>query len=162
MADNENKWSQSAAPPPPLFLGEAEKRLVKQINDELIEKIVGQQILYYPIDTKNTHYNMYGEAIIKNFLPPIRVYCLIEWGGYENQSKPIVERRTKLKVHFHKRRLTDDQDLYVRHGDFIRYGVDLFEIQKLDEPRELFGQNKSKVEIVAECVYSRENVFDGE
>ena len=38
----DNKWSRPAAPPPPLFLGKKERDLVKQINDELIEKVIGQ------------------------------------------------------------------------------------------------------------------------
>ena len=50
MADN--KWEQPASPPPPLFLGQKEKDLVKQVNDELAERVIGQQVLYYPIDLK--------------------------------------------------------------------------------------------------------------
>ena len=45
------------APPPPLFLGKKERDLVKQVNDELIEKVVGQQILYYPIDMETTNFH---------------------------------------------------------------------------------------------------------
>ena len=45
MADN--TWEQPDAPPPPLFLGKKERDLVKQVNDELIERVIGQQILYY-------------------------------------------------------------------------------------------------------------------
>ena len=37
MSDD-NKWSKPDAPPPPLFLGKKERDLVKQINDELVEK----------------------------------------------------------------------------------------------------------------------------
>ena len=40
-----NEWEQPASPPPPLFLGEKEKNLVKQINDEIIERVVSQQVL---------------------------------------------------------------------------------------------------------------------
>ena len=73
-----NEWKKPPAAPPPLFLGKKERDLVKQINDELIEKIIGQQILYYSIDMKSTNFHeLYGEAIEKTFLPPIRVYALI-------------------------------------------------------------------------------------
>ena len=51
-----NRWKRPDAPPPPLFFGEKERNLVKQVNDELIEKVIGQQILYYPIDIV-----LYGE-----------------------------------------------------------------------------------------------------
>ena len=36
MSDD-NEWKQPDAPPPPLFLGEKERDLVKQVNDEVIE-----------------------------------------------------------------------------------------------------------------------------
>jgi hypothetical protein len=45
------------APPPPLFLGEKERNLVKQVNDELIERVIGQTIVYYPISRENTNYH---------------------------------------------------------------------------------------------------------
>ena len=39
-----NKWSQPDNPPPPLFIGKKERDLVKQVNDELIERVIGQQV----------------------------------------------------------------------------------------------------------------------
>ena len=36
----------------------------------------------------------------------------------------------QLTAHFHKRRLTEDQNLFVREGDFILYGKDYYEIIK--------------------------------
>jgi len=67
-----NEWNQPSAPPPPLFLGKKERDLVKQVNDELIERVIGQTIVYYPVDIERTNYHdLYGEAIEKNFLPPV-------------------------------------------------------------------------------------------
>ena len=75
MSDNE--WSRPASPPP-LFLGKKERDLVKQVNDELVEKVIGQQILYYPIDMETTNFHeLYGEAVEKTYLPPVRVYALL-------------------------------------------------------------------------------------
>tara|TARA_R100000315_G_scaffold15429_1_gene5225 strand:- start:1073 stop:1564 length:492 start_codon:yes stop_codon:yes gene_type:complete len=161
MADN--KWEQPDAPPPPLFTGKKERDLVKQVNDELIERVIGQQVLYYPIDVNTTNFHdIYGEAIIKNFLPPVRVYALVTWGGFETQYSQNIglDKMTKLTVNFHKRRLTEDQDLYVREGDFIAYGDQYFEIVKLAEPRLIFGQADHAMEIAAECVKAREGLFD--
>ena len=47
----DNKWKKPSAPPPPMFFGEKERDLVKQVNDEIIERVVGQQILYFPLDS---------------------------------------------------------------------------------------------------------------
>ena len=82
MADD--KWKQPDSPPPPMFFGKKERDLVKQVNDEIIERVVGQQVLYFPIDVERTNFHsIYGEAIEKTFLPPVRVYALVEYQGVE-------------------------------------------------------------------------------
>ena len=53
----DNKWEQPSNPPPPLFLGKKERDLVKQVNDELIEAVIGQQVLYFPIDLDHTNFH---------------------------------------------------------------------------------------------------------
>ena len=52
-----------------------------------------------------------------------------------------VDKVTKISVKFHKRRLTEDQDLFVREGDFVLYGSFYYEIVTLNEPKQIFGQN---------------------
>ena len=162
MADN--KWDKPAAPPPPMFFGKKEKDLVKQVNDEIIERVVGQQVLYFPIDIDHTNFHeLYGEAIEKTFLPPVRVYARVEYGGIETKfvDNIGIDKDTPLKVMFHKRRLTEDQDLFVREGDFVRFGSNYYEITKLLEPKLLFGQEDTQFEIVAEFIKARQGTFDG-
>ena len=162
---SDNKWERPTQPPPPLFLGEKEKNLVKQVNDEIIERVVGQQLLYFPIDMETTNFHpLYGEAIEKSFLHPVRVFALVEYGGIETNFMDSVgiDKKTTATVHFHKRRLTEDQNLFVREGDFIKYGDIYYEIVKLNEPKQLFGQIDSRFEITAECIRSRDGLFNGE
>ena len=158
-----NEWSQPEAPPPPLFTGKKERDLVKQVNDELIERVIGHTIVYYPIDISRTNFHdLYGEAITKTFLPPIRVQALIEWEGYKTKYNDSIglDKESSVNVHFHKRRLTEDQDLFVREGDFIYYGDLYYEIVTLSEPKRLFGQVNHKLEISAKCIRAREGLFD--
>jgi len=157
------KWSQPDNPPPPLFTGQKEKDLVKQVNDELIERVVGQQVLYYPISMERTNFHsVYGEAIKKSFLPPVRVYALVE--GPETESKTGkygIDRTPKITVHFHKRRLQKDQDLFVREGDFVYYGSTYYEIVKLaGGGSKIWGDVDAAMEVEATCVKAREGVFD--
>ncbi len=161
----DNKWKKPAAPPPPMFFGEKERDLVKQVNDEIIERVIGQQVLYFPIDIETTNYHpLYGEAVEKTFLPPVRVHALVEFQGIETSfmDNIAVDKATKIKVNFHKRRLTEDQNLFVREGDFVRYGEVFYEIVKLMEPKLLFGQVEHRFEIQAECIRAREGVFNAE
>ena len=161
MSDNE--WSRPATPPPPLFLGKKERDLVKQVNDELVEKVIGQQILYYPIDMESTNFHdLYGEAIEKTFLPPVRVYALINFD--EESSSYLdsvgIDSMSQITVHFHRRRLTEDQDLFVREGDFVLYGERYYEIVKTSSSRKLFGQVNQTFEISATCMRARKGLFD--
>jgi hypothetical protein len=160
---NKDKWSQPTQPPPPLFLGKKERDLVKQVNDELAERVIGQQVLYYPIDIQHTNFHsLYGEAIEKTFLPPIRVYALVTWEGIQTTTDTYgVDKMSSIVVNFHKRRLTEDQDLFVREGDFVLYGKFHYEIVTLMEPRQLFGQIDHRLEISAKCIKAREGLFDG-
>jgi len=161
MSDD-NKWSQPESPPPPLFVGQKEKDLVKQVNDEVIEKVVGQTIIYYPVSLKDTNFHdLYGEAIDKVFMDPVRIYAMVK---YVSQTTTVtalgVDRIERINVAFHKRRLTEDQDLFVREGDFIQYGQYFYEILTLEEPKWLFGQVESSFEIAATCVRAREGLFN--
>ena len=161
MADE--KWTQPATPPPPMFLGEKERNLVKQVNDEVAERVLGQQVLYYSIDVDHTNFHpLYGEAMEKTFLPPVRVYAMVEFQGIESSylESVGVDKITKITVKFHKRRLTEDQDLYVREGDFVLYGDIYYEIVKLLETKQLFGQIDHKFEIDAECIKARDGLFN--
>ena len=179
-------WKKPAQPPPPMFFGEKERDLVKQVNDEIIERVVGQQVLYFAISREHTNYHslygeaiekvlyfpidiehtefhpLYGEAIEKTFLPPVRVYALVEYQGVETEylENISLDKITNINVKFHKRRLTEDQDLFVREGDFVRYGSIYYEIVKLTEPKLLFGQAEFRFEIQATCVRARDGLFN--
>jgi hypothetical protein len=165
MSDPKDKWKQPEQPPSPLFTGQRERDLVKQVNDELIERVIGQSLLYFPLDIEHTNYHsLYGEAMNKTYLPPIAVKALIEWEGVETAylESMGIDKKTSFTAHFHKRRLTEDQDLLVREGDMVRYGEQFFQIVTVSEPTRLFGQIEHMMEVSAKCVKVREGVFDGE
>jgi hypothetical protein len=158
-----NDWKRPEQPPPPLFLGKKERDLVKQVNDELIEKVIGQQILYYSIDLERTKFHeLYGEAIKKTYLPPIRIYALVEFTDYstEYMENAGIDKTWEINIHFHKRRLEQDQNMFVREGDFVLYNRYYYEIVNLKEPKLLFGQATKEFEISARCRRARKGLFD--
>ena len=161
----DNRWKKPSSPSPPMFFGKKERDLVKQFNDEVIERVVGQQVLYFPLDIETTNYHpLYGEAVEKTFLPPVRVHALVEFQGVETSfmDNVAIDKATKIKINFHKRRLTEDQNLFVREGDFVKYGDVFYEIVKLIEPKLLFGQVEHRFEIQAECIRARDGLFNAE
>jgi len=159
---SDNKWSKPSNPPPPLFLGEKERNLVKQVNDELLERVVGQQILYLPVSTEYTNFHpIYGEAIEKSFLPPVRVYALVEFDGIKTTTENYgLDKEKSITVKFHERRLQEDQDLMLREGDYVQYGDSFYEIVSLTEDRQLFGQIDHLFQISAKCIRTRRGIMD--
>ena len=161
MSDNDNVWKQPEAPPPPLFTGKKEKDLVKQVTDELTERVIKSEIVYYPISLGHSNFHsLYGEAVDKSFLPPVHVSAYVDWQGAETVATNLgIDKRSTIVVHFHKRRLTEDKNLFVREGDFILYGKNNYEIVSLGQPRPLFGQIDSQIEIVATCIRARDGII---
>jgi hypothetical protein len=161
MGDPDNKWKQPDAPPPPMFFGEKERNLVKQVNDELAERVIGQTVVYYPVDEDKTNFHpLYGEAINKICLPPIRVYAYVLVENEQTNDKYSYEYKTSLAVHFHYKRLTADQNLQVRVGDFVQYGDKFYEIVRLyDDTRYYFGQVYHQFQVSAECRRARKGNF---
>ena len=87
--------------------------------------------------------------------------ALIDWEGSKTDSVSYgIDRQSSIQIHFHKRRLTEDQDVYVQEGDFVLYGGILYEIITLGQPRALFGQIPHKLEISALCIEARSGVFN--
>ena len=156
--------SPPANPPPPLFIGKKERDFAKQVTTEIAERINGQGIFYYPIDIGRSNFHpLYGECMNKVFFPPIAIYAFVEWEGMKTESGTHgLDRAASITVKFHKRRLEEDQDLYVREGDFVRYGEFFYEISSLEEPSAFAGQIDSRYEIIAKCRKSRQSVFSGE
>ena len=97
----------------------------------------------------------------QTFLPPVRVHALVQWQGIESTNTNIgIDKRSSIDVFFHKRRLVEDQELFVREGDFVKYGSIFYEIVKKSEPKHLFGQADNQFEIQAECIRARDGLFN--
>ena len=157
-----NKWTKPTAPPPPLFTGQPERDFVKQINDEVIERIVGQRVLYLPLSIEYSDYHqLYGEAIRKTFLPPVHVHALVEFEGNTTVTTGYgLDKQQSITIKFHKRRITEDQNLFIREGDYIMYGNAFYEIVTLTEDKELFGQPEYRFQIIAKCIQTRRGLID--
>lgn len=152
------KWSRPNNPPPgQLFTGKPERDFVKQITDETNEYIIGQTVLYFAVDIERTNFHpLYKEAIEKIYYPPVRVNAFVDFEDDSTETtKYGIDRKSNIIVHFHNRRLKEDQNLYAKEGDLLYYGDTYYEIARLAEPEELFGQNLHRVGIDAYCFKSR-------
>lgn len=158
----DNKWNRLPARPPSLFLGPHEQDFTKQVSAELVEKVVGQQVLYHCLDIEHSNYNLYGECIKKIYLPPVHIYCRVTWEGSETiQDQTGIDRIQTITIHFHSRRLTEDQELYIQEGDVVFYSDQYYEIVEVNENQEIFGQHQFMDQVECKCRKVREDFFNG-
>ena len=62
------------------------------------------------------------------YLVTCAAYVVVE--NEQSNERYGYEYQTKLTVNFHRKRLTADQNLFVRVGDFVQYGSEFYEIVK--------------------------------
>ena len=62
-----------------LFRSNRDIELIKRLNRELIERVTGEIITYYPVSKQLTRENIYGESKNKMIHDPVQVYALVEW-----------------------------------------------------------------------------------
>ena len=67
----------------PFFIPQKEFDLINQMNEELIDEIIGQSVDIYKINTEHTKGNIYGESTTKYFNVGFRVNCLIRYNAPE-------------------------------------------------------------------------------
>ena len=70
----------------PFFVPQKEINLINDMNEELIDEIVGQSVDVYKVSVENTDENIYGESTTKYYDVGFRVNCLI------NYNEPEVTR----------------------------------------------------------------------
>jgi len=90
------------------------------------------------------------------------VFALVEFTTFETtyMENVGVDKIWEINVHFHKRRLEEDQNMYIREGDFVLYGESYYEIVKLVQNKQLFGQVNHIFETSAVCKRARKGLFD--
>ena len=61
----------------PFFVPQKEINLINDMNEELIDEIIGQSVDVYKVSIENTDENIYGESTTKYYDVGFRVNCLL-------------------------------------------------------------------------------------
>ena len=150
-----------------IFGSNRDFKLLVGINRELLKDIVEQEILLYKISLSDTSTNIYGEALEKTYLEPVKFNCLITRG---DQVYDIDEFGTDLgrtaSFALLKEDLKDVQ-LVAQVGDIIMWHEDYYEVDNLVENQLVVGKDPSypysdtednfgsSHSIILECHYTR-------
>ena len=126
----------------PFFIPEKEIHLFDQMNEELIDDIVGQSVDIYKISLEDTETNLYGEAVgggAKTFEKGFRVNCLIQFNEPEVEEEEFGnDVNASIELYFHRNSLSGS-DFYPEVGDIVDWNDFYWEMNGVVEPQLIAG-----------------------
>jgi|TARA_B100001093_G_C25973742_1_gene654422 hypothetical protein len=141
----------------PFFIPQKEFDLLNQMNEELIDEIIGQSVDIYKVNIDKTEDNMYGESTAKYYDIGFRVNCLIEY------AEPTIEQdefgadlNSNITMFFQRENLSSGSlNFYPENGDIVDWNDYYWEINGTTEPKLFGGHPNFKHNIVATAHRSR-------
>ena len=126
-----------------LFGSNKDFNLLVNINRELLKDIVEQEILLYKLSISDTDTNIYGEALQKTFLNPVKLNCLITRGDQVidvDEFGPDLNREASFA--FIRKDLVD-ASVVPEVGDIVFWQEDYYEVDTVRENQLFFGRDSS-------------------
>lgn len=144
-----------------LFINDREVDFFNHIAKELIQDIVGQTVIYYAVSDELTHSDdLYGEASRKTVYNPVEINALVLYNEPQQTVTTFALDTTySIEIYFHIHEL-QERGITAREGDFVKYGDNVYEIEKLLMPQLVYGQIERKVQVRATCRIAREGQFN--
>lgn len=115
--------------------------LLVSINRELLKDIIEQEILLYKLSIVDTSTNLYGEALEKTYLEPVKLNCLITRGDQVvevDDFGPDLGRNASFAL---LRQDLVDIQLVPEVGDIVMWHEDYYEVDTVRENQLFYGRN---------------------
>lgn len=126
-----------------LFGSARDFNLLTKINRELLSDVVEQEILYYKISLEDTSANLYGEALEKIFLTPVKLNCLITRGDQVitvDEMGPDLNRESSFAF---LRKDLEDSVVVPEVGDILLWEENYYEVDTVRENQLFVGRDNS-------------------
>lgn len=143
-----------------LFIGPKERAFFDSVNKELLQRIIGQKIIYYSVSIEHTNVDeLYNEAISKTVFTPVEINALIDFNEpVQSTTNYSIDTRYTISVYIHDKELRE-RNIEPQVGDFLKHGRVFYELKTVTRPQMTFGQIENMVMTKLECVVSRESNF---
>ena len=141
----------------PFFVPQKEINLINDMNEELIDEIVGQSVDIYKVSVENTEDNVYGESTTKYYEVGFRVNCLLLYNTPETMQDDFgPDKNVSIEMYFQRENLASGSlNFYPEIGDIVDWNDYYWEINSTKEPDLFSGHPKFKHSIVATAHRSR-------
>lgn len=115
------------------------------VASELVNNVVTQQIGYYKIILPATQPNMYGEALVKDYIGPVLINCLIVRGDFTTVTDDFgPDSRREVDFRFLKQDL-EYANVVPETGDIIMYNELYYEVDNTNENQYFLGKDPQYV-----------------
>jgi len=124
-----------------IFGSNKDFNLLVNINRELLQDVIEQEILLYKLNIVDTSTNLYGEALEKTYLEPIKLNCLITRGDQVYDVDELgVDLGREASFAILKQDLRDINTVS-EVGDIIMWQEDYYEVDAIKENQLFYGRD---------------------
>ena len=125
----------------PFFIPQKEINLINDMNEELIDEIIGQSVDIYKISVEDTDENIYGESSTKVYDKGFRVNCLLMYNEPEIlQDEFGADLAGNIEMFFQRANLASGSiNFYPEIGDIVDWNSMYWEIAATSEPQLIAG-----------------------
>jgi hypothetical protein len=124
-----------------IFGSNKDFNLLVNINRELLQDVIEQEILLYKLNIVDTSTNLYGEALEKTYLEPIKLNCLITRGDQVYDVNELgVDLGRQASFAILKQDLRDINTVS-EVGDIVMWQEDYYEVDAIKENQLFYGRD---------------------
>ena len=141
----------------PFFVPQKEINLINDMNEELIDEIVGQSVDVYKVSIENTNENVYGESSTKYYDVGFRVNCLLLYNEPEIVQEDFgPDLNGSIEMYFQRENLSSGSlNFYPEMGDIVDWNEQYWEVNSVTEPQLVAGHPNYKHAINAKAHRSK-------
>ena len=111
------------------------------VAHEVVDNVVTQQIGYYKVVLPTTVPNVYGEALVKDYIGPVLMNCLIVRGDYTITQEDFgPDSRRDVSFRFLKDTLIT-ANVVPEVGDIVMYNELFYEVDNTNENQLILGKD---------------------
>lgn len=115
--------------------------MFKGVATELVHDVITQQIGYYKVVLPETPPNVYGEALVKQYMGPVLFNCLIERGDFTIDNSDFgPDTRREVTFRFLKDDLIN-ANVVPEIGDIVMYNELYYETDNWNENQLILGKD---------------------
>jgi hypothetical protein len=126
-----------------LFGSQRDFKLFAGINRELLSDVMEQEILYYKIALADTQANIYGEALEKTFMAPVKLNCRIESQQGSTDDSEFGSDYNKLVDYYFLREQMVEANVVPEVGDIVMWHENYYEIDTVIENQFFVGRDNN-------------------